>query len=392
MKAETLFAKEEYTEAAQAFQNVNRLFVDEKHEEDLLYKRGSSLSKVENHAGATNTFTEYIDKFPDAKNSLTAYLLRANSYMKLDDRVRALRDYDHVIKTAEKTDSAAIALQRSAQLQWVSKKEEDSVKRFEVLLANHPKLSNKTKAYAEYMVGRGKFMAKDYKSGLRSFNRSRELDPDTFAAEISMYRVVGNFTMRKLTETSRAVKDAEAAGIAEYYNDENYVKSSENLRKGVELGKPEATPLPIWRILTKAQYRGKLYEDALFSVDLLLKMEEDKSKRVDALLDKAKIEVALGKTGDSKLTAEKALDMNPTGRTQAELLKVLGDFYFMIGEPKEAANRYVLLVDSAEELEFHPLILDRLSSSLKKLGEAEESDRYKDMLESTYPSYEREKL
>lgn len=405
MKAETLFAKEEFKGAAKAFGVINTDLIDEKYHESLMYKRGCSLAKVENNAGATNAFTEFIDRFPESESILNAYLLRAGAYRKLDDKSRALRDYDHVIAVAPKTKNAAIALQQSGQLQWVSKKTEDATARFKTLLKDYPELPVKVRAYAYYMLGRGEFKAKEFKAGLKHLEKSLELDPVTFSKQIAMYRVIGYFTLREVKGTADALNLASKVDIekkiplnvyrwlgGEYYNNEEYKKSAEFLRKGVERGEPDATPLTIWRILSKAQLKAELYQDAFISISFLLDLEDDKAKIVDALLDKAKIQVALGKTGDSKTTAEEALAMNPTGKTQVELLKILGDFHYMIGEPREAANRYVLLVDSAENLEFHPLVIDRLARSLDKLGDKDESLRYEAMLKKRYPRYTREKL
>ncbi len=405
MKAETLYGKQNFKDAAAAFSAINTKLIDEKYHESLMYKRGCSLSKVENHAGATNAFTEFIDRFPESENILRAYLIRASAYANLDDKGRALRDYDYVIEKAPKTKNGAIALQRSGQLQWLNKKSEDSITRFKKLLKDYPDLPKKVRAYALYMVGRGQFKAKGYKEGIANFEESFKLDPVTFAEQIAMYRVIGYFTIRDVKGTAESLKLAKTVGIekkiplnvyrwlgGEYYNNEEYVKSAEFLRKGVERGKPDATPEAIWRILSKAQYKAELYQDAFMSVSFLLDMEEDKSKIVDAMLDKAKIQVALGKTGDSKATAEEALEMNPVGKTQVELLKILGDFHYMIGQPREAANRYVLLVDSAEDLEFHPLVIDRLAKCLETLEDEDEAARYEAMLKKLYPRYTREKL
>ncbi len=405
MKAESLFAQQSYKESAKAYTAINSNLIDEKYLQELMFKRGYSLAKVENHAGAANAFTAYVDKYPESKNVNDAYLLRASAYVSLDDKGRALRDYDHVIKTAPKTKNAAIALQRSAKIQMIKEKYEDMAKRCETLLKNFPDLTPKTKAYTHFLAGRGQFKAKKYEEGLEHFDKSLKLDATAFPQQIGMYRVVGYFTLRDVKGTTKALEQAEEAGIrkkiplnvyrwlgGEYYNIEEFKKSSEYLRKGVERGKPEATPLSIWRILSKAQLKAELYQDAYLTLTILLDLEEDKPKKVDALLDKAKVESALGKTGDSKATAEAALEMNPTGRTQAELLKVVGDFYYLIGETKEAANRYVLLVDDAEDLEFHPQVLDRLSRCLEKLGDASESSKYLNQLKKGYPRYKREKL
>ena len=64
----------------------------------------------------------------------------------------------------------------------------------------------------------------------------------------------------------------------------------------------------------------------------------------------------------------------------------------MVGQPREAANRYVLLVDSAEDMEFHPLVIDRLAKCLDTLQDKDEAVRYEAMLKKLYPRYTREKL
>ncbi len=403
MKAENLYIAKKYKEAADVYADINTELIDKKYHEGVSYRKGSCLAKVENHAGAANAFTSFIAAFPEAENIQEAYLIRASSYAMLDDRGKALRDYDQVIKDAPTTKNASIALQRSAQIQLLNKNYTDMIVRYEQLLKEYPKLPAKVQANAYYWIGRGYFKSKKYEDGIKNLDQCRKLDAGSYKKQISMLRVIGHFSLRNVKETVEAVTDAEKNGLGkkvplniyrwlggEFYNNDEFAKASEYLKKGVEHGAAKATPIPIWRVLSKAQMKAELYQDAFLSVSNLLSLEDDKSRQVDALLDKAKIQAMLGKTGDSKRTAESALEMNPTGKTQAELLKIVGDFYFIISEHKEAAIRYVLLVDMAENLEFHPQVLDRLAVCLAKLGDTAESERYASKLKTVYPKYKRE--
>ena len=405
MKAESLYQKKKYKQAAIAYAAVNPKLIDEKYRADLLFRKARIRGIVENYAGAVNGFTEFMTEYPKSPQVIEAQLLRADAYAKLGDNVRALRDYDGVIKLAPKSKYAAMALQRSARLQQINKKTDDAIARYEKLVKEFPQLPAKTRANAYYWIGSGYFKKKDYRRGIENLDKSAKLDPSSYAKQIAMLRVIGYFTLREVAKTEAALKQAEKVGLrkkiplniyrwlgGEAYNDERYKQAAAYLKKGIEHGKPADTPIAVWRVLAKAQRKAKLYKDAFFTVSTLLSLEEDKPRIVDALLDKAKIQLELGKTGDAKRTAEAALEMNPIGNLHAELLNVLAHFYYITGQPKEAAKRYVLLVDSAEKLEFHPLVIDRLANCLEKMGDADEAARYRKMLKKLYPKYKREKL
>ena len=72
---------------------------------------------------------------------------------------------------------------------------------------------------------------------------------------------------------------------------------------------------------------------------------------------------------------------------KAELLLVIADFYYNIGQSADAAKHYVLLVDSGKGLPEHARILYRLSDTLKRSDNAGEAKRYKYMLKEKYPNY-----
>ncbi len=403
MKAESLYSAKKYKEASEAYSSISTKFIDEKYHESVGFRKANCLSKVENYVGAVNAFTVYITQFPSANNIQNAYLIRADLYAMLDNRAKALRDYDKVIKDAPKSKEVSIALQRSAQVQLLNKNYDEMILRYEKLIKEYPELSVKVRANAYYWIGRGYFKNRKFEEGVVNIERCRKLDSVRYKKQISMLRVIGHFSLRNVSETVEAVEDAEKNDLGkkiqlnvyrwlggEFYNNDEFVKASDYLKKGVEHGSAKATPIPIWRVLSKSQMRAGRYQEAFLSVSNLLSLEKDKSRQVDALLDKAKIQAFMGKTGDSKRTAESALELNPTGKTQAELIKIVGDFYYVIGEHNNAAKYYVRLVDMAEDLDFHVQVLDRLSTSLTRLGDTAESEKYAGQLKLLYPKYKRE--
>lgn len=403
MKAETLFAKKKYDDAAKVYSAIGTELIDKKYLAELLFRKGYCLSNVGNFAGAVNSLSIFVDTYPESPKLSEALIIRAESYTKLENKIKALRDYDQVIKDSKEPHHAAIALQKSGIIQFHAEQYDDMIARYQKLVEEHPKLEDKIIANANYWIGRAYFKQKKYKQGLKYLEDSWTLDKVTFLEQIAMLRVIGHFSLRNHQETESALLMAEEAGLKDkiplavyrwlgehYYNNNDFKKAAAQLEKGVEKGPATTTPAAIWRYLSKAQMKIGENDKAFISVSNLLSMEEEPASIVDALLDKAQIQMALGKDGDGKRTAESALEMNPVGRVEAELLRVIGDFYFKTGDSEKAANHYVLLVETGKDLPSYPEILDRLSISLSKAGNAEESKRYADQLKTTFPDYKRE--
>jgi len=403
MKAETLFAKQEYKEAAQVYTSIGSDLIEEKYLPELLFRKGYSLWKVGNLVGAANSLTFFIDKYPSHKKISEVLILRAGAYAKIDSKAKALRDYDRVIKDSKEEKFIAIALQKSGIIQFHEKKYDDMIDRYKTLAKNHSSLGDKVLANVNYWICRAYFKQRKYRPGLQYLEASWKLDQETFKKQIAMLRVIGNFSLKEHEETAKAIELAEKAALEDKipldvyrwlgefsYNNNDYKKAATLLEKGVEKGLASATPAVIWRYLSKAQLKIDQNEKAFISVSNLLSIEEEPSRVVDALLDKAKIQMKLGKDGDAMRTAESALEMNPVGAFQAELLKVIGDFYYNTGESEKAANHYVLLLESGKRLPEFPQILHRLARSLTKSGNATEAKRYADQLKEDYPNYKRE--
>jgi len=400
MKAETLFANQKYGDAATIYANISEKIIDEKYVASVLYKKGISLNEVGNFAGTADTMTTFIEKYPDHTSLMEALLYRAGAYAQTENKAKALRDYDHVIKSSKDSKQIAMALQKSGVIQFHNDNHEDMISRFKRLVDEHQDLDRKVLGNANYWIGRAYFKQKKYEESMKYLDASWEHDQGAFKQQISMLRVIGYFSLKKVKETEEAVIAGEESGIqkkiplavyrwmgSHYYNESDFLKASRYLARGIERGKADATPINVWRFLSKAQMKAKLHEAAFNSVGNLLSIEENKVLIVDAMLDKAKIQMALGKDGDSKRTAEEALEMNPTGRLKAELLLVIADFYFNIGQPAEAAKHYVLLVDSGKALPEHARILHRLADTLKRSDNAAEAKRYEGILKEKYPNY-----
>ncbi len=400
MKAETLFANGEYADAGIIYDKINEKILAGQNLTSLLYKKAICFYETKNYVGASDTATAFIEAHPEHSNVMEMLLYRASAYAKQGNNKKAIRDYDHVIANSKDSRQQVTALKYSGRIQFLDSRFDDTILRLKKLVEEHKNQDPKVLGNANYYIGRSLFEQKNYNESMPYLSDSIKHDPLTFLKQVAMMSVIGNFSMKKIEETEAAIQLAEKARIrtkiplpvyrwlgSHYYNEAAFLKAAQYLAKGIEKSEPAETPINVWRFLTKAQMKAKLYQEAFLSVDTLLTLEEDKSFKVTAMLDKAKIQMGLGKDGDAKRTAEKALEMNPVGRMKAELLLVIGDFHFNIGQPEEAAKHYVLLVDSAKELPEHPRILHRLAETLKKSEKTEDAAHYEALLEEKYPNF-----
>lgn len=400
MKAETLFANKKYAEAAGIYENINEKIIDAKYLADLLYKKAICFYETKNYVGGSDAMTAFIEKFPQHKNVMEMLLYRASAYAKQDNNKNAVRDYDHVIKNSKDSRQVVIALKNSGRIQFLANRYDDAILRYKKLVEEHKNQDVKVLGNANYYIGKSLFAQKKYKESMPYLSDGLEHDPVTYLKPSAMLLVIGNFSLKNIEGTEAAILLAEKARIrtkiplpvyrwlgSHYYNEANFMKASQYLAKGIERGEADETPINVWRFLTKSQMKAGLFQAAFTSVDKLLSIEKEESFKAAAMLDKAKIQMGLGKDGDAKRTAEEALEMNPVGRMKAELLLVIGDFHYNIGQPADAAKHYVLLVDSAKGLPEHPRILHRLAESLEKSENPEEAEHYQALLKEKYPNF-----
>lgn len=405
MKAEQLYADQKYEEAAETYVQVNEKYLEAKYIPSWSFKKAYCWQKIGNHAGAINGFTAYLDSYPNDARAADAMTLRGMSYLKLEDKEKALKDFEAVLKKDPSSQNASLALQSCARIYWGLKKYDAVIETNEKLLAQFPDLKARAKGNAHYWAGNACFKSKKYDKAEAHFLAADKLDPGVYAKQITMMRIYMNFSLKDPEKVEKAVIRAQDIGIRKkipldvyrwlgsyYYDRDENMKAATYLVYGLERGKPDQTPVPVWRVLCKAQMKAGLHKEAFTTVSNLMSLELDDPIMVDAMLDKAKIQVALGKNGDAKRTAEQALEMNPVGKLNAELLNILADFYYITAQHAEAAKRYVLLVDDAADLPFHTLVLDRLAVCLAKMDDKPESERYERMLKKKYPTYKREKL
>lgn len=404
MKAETLYGQKKYKEAAESYNAISTQFIDAKNLPSLLYKQGWCLSEISNHSGAVHSFSQFIELAPDDKRINNAHAKRAQSYMELGNRVKALRDFDVVIKKAPKSNIAAVALQLSSRIQRDAKNYDDVVDRLEKLLKLHPNLNDAAKGNSHYWLGSAYFKLDNFKKAIPHLERAQSMDKAAYGKQSFMLLILSHYSLKDvdgLKSIISGIKDPELAEQvplpvyrwlgSQCYNAGDYAEAAQYLINGCEKGVARTTPAVIWRLLTKAQYKSQQYDAALTSVDNLLSVETDDAHRVSALLDKAKILLHLKKYKKAQAIGEKALVLRPSGKVKANLLLTLGDTAYLTGDYTAASDHYVLVVENFGDLEAHSQALSKLINALEKAQKTAAAKSYQDILKKDYPDHQQAK-
>lgn len=400
MKAETLYGQKKYKDAADSYTAISTQFIDAQNLPSLLYKQAWCLSEISNHSGAVHSFSQFIETAPDDKRINNAHAKRAQSYMELGNRIKALRDFDTVIKNAPQSNIAAMALQLSARIQRDAKNYDDVADRLEKLLKLHPKLATSAKANSHYWLGSAYFKLDKFEQAIPHLERAQSMDKDAYGKQTFMLLLLSHYSLKdadalkSIISSIREPKLAEQVPLPVYrwlgsqcYNAGDYTDAATYLTKGCEKGVARTTPAVIWRLLTKSQYKSKQYLEALISVDNLLSVETEDANRVNALSDKSKILLGLKKYKEAQATAEQALTLRPSGKVKASLLLSLGDAAYLLADYTAASEHYVLVVETFEEHEAHSDALHKLISSLEKSDKTAAAESYKALLKKDYPNH-----
>ena len=400
MKAEALYGDQKYKEAAAAYNAISTEFTDKRNLPSLLYKKAWCLSEIDNHEGASASFSQFIKAAPQDKRINNAYAKRGQSYMKLGDRVKALKDFDAVINNAPQSQIAAMSLQLSARIQRDAKRYSDVVERLEQLLRDHRDLTPAVKANSHYWLGWAYFRIDKFKNAIPHLEAAQQIDNAAYGKQTAMLLILARYSLKDIDGLKTALAQAENIELGKQIplvvyrwlgsqcnNAGDYSEAAKYLTKGCEEGVPQKTPTVIWRLLSKAQLKNEQWTNALIASDNLLSMEKEDVRRVEAMLIKTKALTGLKRYEEAVKTGEEALALRPSGKTKAGLLLALGDIAALQSDHAVAAQHYVLIVETFQEDASHKEALYKLVQSLEKAGKAKSAASYKAQLKKEYPDY-----
>ncbi len=212
LKAESLFKKGRYAEAAKVYQSLVDQDLPENYKRETLFKLGWSLAQTGDSAAAITTFTDYLKKYPASPAAASATLQRGLASMKQTNYAAAMTDFNTLIDSFPKAKERELALQNKALILGQQKNYKDMSATFQKLLADYPK--SEAAGQANFWIGWSAFEDKDYKGSVASLEAARKLDPKNYGERSALRVMLAHYNLQDWKALEDDVDSAKGVTIA----------------------------------------------------------------------------------------------------------------------------------------------------------------------------------
>lgn len=398
MKAETLFSRRRYREAAETYNMIDATLVSEANRPGLLFQRGWCLATAGDFEGSIRSLSKFLADYPDDSRVPEALAKRGEARLENGAADAALKDFDDLIKLDPSAKLATFAWQKSARICKERDDLEGMIRRYSSLLEKIPNLDDGVAANANYWIGWGHFKGDRKREALPWLRKAREMDPKTYGKQSGIVLVLLLFSLQEIDPLADEIDLAFDEGYidqipvqalhwigTQVYNADRFEDASRFLSLAATPQDPRQTPKMVWRYLAKSQLETGDAAQALLSVGNVLDVEEEPIWIADALLDKSRALLALGQADKALETATDGLAMRPQGRIGNGLRIAVGDAEAALGDLEEAIGHYVVVAELVDDKELRPLALRKLIDTLDKKGDKTEADRYRKIFKDAFP-------
>ena len=400
MKAEALFAAKDLPAAAKIYGEINAARVSEKNRPGLLYQRGWCLADAGEPQGAIRSLSEFISKYPGDPRLHSAIAKRASAYAASAEPAKALKDFDRLTDAGTPADLVSFGWLESARLRRSEGNLPDMIERYKGLLANVKGLSPKLEAEANYWIGQGLTKTNAAKEAIGYLEKARVLRPDTYAKHSGLLLTLGYFAAQDFphlaSELDLAIAGKYDSDIPEQvlqwagmqaYNADDFAAAARFLNLVANPQEPRETPKEVWRYLAKARLETGDAEGALAAAANVLSVEDNPGWKADGLLDRGRALLALKRPADARIATDEALALLPQGRTKAGLLILSGDLKLLDKDLGGAAAQYTIIVEFHDDKDLKPLALSKLIAILTQQGDSAGAEKYRQQLQTEFPSW-----
>ena len=398
MKAEVLFLKTDYANAAPIYQ-----VLVEKGKKlapamlgECLFRLGVCRSRLQEYDKAETVFTRFVKDFPNHAKTPTVLAERGDARKQLKQFSTALKDFEELATKFPKAKEREFGLENLALIYSQMGDSSKMATTFEVLLRDFPETPAKAKAC--HWIGWAAMEGKDFKKAIAFFRKAREadgklyFDRDTLAVIICAYNLDDWTTVE--TEMAAYEKAGGKAsiptditrGLALHHYKSGANERVEQLIPAIIL-KKEATP-DDFVLLARARVKLGKFKDAVDSYDNYLALVKDPVPRAGGLLEKCDAQTQGGMLDEARKTAEDGLSFAPEGKAN-------GEFRLRVGEIELARKNYLaamrvfegLIATLPDDDDITPRAIERAIECHKFLRNDADVKRLENMIRSRFPEY-----
>ncbi len=400
MKAESLHTAGDLEAAARIYSEINPSLVSAANRPGLLYQRGWVLAEAGDQAGAIRSLDEFITSHPDDPRIHSALAKRGKCLAEIGENARAKTDFDRIIAEATDSDLLAFAWLEAARMHRAASDIPAMLAAYRGYLENVQNPGDNTAAEAHYWIGWGLVRSNAASDAVRHLERARELRADAYVKHAGLLLALGYFSSQDATalaaEIDRAIESGYISDLPDQaiqwagmqmFNDRKYSAAARYLKIISDPAEPRLTAKEIWRYLAKSSIEAGDPETALPAITNVLDVEDNPAWIADGLLDRGRALLALDRPGEARKAAEDALELNPQGRTSAQLRILLGDLEMRDANHTRAAAEFLVVVQFHEDPELKPEALDKLIKALEAQGDNDEAEKYRLQLNREFPNW-----
>ncbi|MGB6222172.1 tetratricopeptide repeat protein [Haloferula sp.] len=402
MKAETLFADGNPTEAADVYRDIDPTKLSAKNRRGMLYQRGRCLADANDPEGAIKSLTDFITKFPDDERVPLARATRGSAYAQTGQPGLAIADFQQIIDTTKDYKLLTIAYLESADISKQQNELDAMINYYLAFLKEVPDPDSDAVAKASYWAGWAMVKRNRGAESIPYLEKARELSPKYYEKHAGLLLCLVHLSLKKPDELIPELEVAITKGYAlslpdqlirwaadQAFNRRDFVNAARFYDLIADGENPELAPKEVWRFLGKARNESGDPTGALIAVNHALEQESDPAWQADCLNGKGRSLYMLKRYDEAMVAVEEGLALRPEGRVGASLHMLRGEIFEAQGNIKEAIRSYVLPVQLMADGDqvVKPQALTRLIGALEKDGQLDTAARYREELNRKYPGW-----
>ena len=396
IKAELLFKKDKFPEAAAAYAQVQEsLYIEPRLRAEAMYRVGYCYNQLKLPDQVIESFSRFLRSFPESPLAAKALAYRGLAYQQYRNFPAALQDFNALLLDFPKAKERELALRQKGLLLGQLEDSKGMVDTFKILLKDFP--SSSDAGLANYWIGRAAFEAKNFALAIPPLELAHA-DKD-YAAKSGMLLILSYFNTENREKLEKEVDDYLKAGTAPalpaqvlnylgsyYFENRKYDRAEPYLAAAAAA--PTSTTPDTWLVLARARLFLKDFAGAKSASESYLATNPTlPAAKAQGLLAHGEALVGLGKFDEAQKNAEEALTMQPEGRLNAEGRLLTGQIALGRGNALDAAKAFQAVSVLYDDPDLTPRALSLAAQAYRRANKATDAAKIEDELRTRFPSF-----
>lgn len=396
IKAEVLFRKEKYLEAAGAYMTVTEsAYIEPKYRAEAAYRVGYCYAQLKQPDKIIEAFSRFLRSYPESPLAAKALAQRGLAYQQMRNFPAALQDFSALLSDFPRSKERELALRQKALLQGQTEDTKGMVETFKILLKDFPKTDSA--GLANFWIGRSAFEAKNYKDAVPALNAARK--DDEYKNRAWLLLILSHFNAEEKEPLEKETADYLAAKlqpavpaqvlnyIGSYlFEIRAYDRADPFLTAAAE--SPSNTNADAWLVVSRCRIERKDFPGARSAAEKYLATKPDRpAARAQGLLAMGEALVGEKNLVEAQKNGDAVMALQAEGKLNAEGRLLLGKIALAKGDAAEAAKAFKSVAVLYDDPDLTPRALAMVIEAYKKLGNAAEAKKAEDELRTRFPSF-----